>query len=612
MAHQAVSLAKGLISRNALQSAALLFGMLAVFAGAGQAQGPAADPDAIVIKVGPVGVTLQEFSNHFHRTAGDDPSMIPDRSAVQDVLDARVEMLLAYTSTMKDSTVLRRNDVIQALLAIDQIFQRALMDKLLPQYLKADEEVMRAVYDRLSHQLRLATIKVPTLVELEEVQAALDAGGSFDAVARRLSRDPYTAGRGGKMGWLDATSFSLEQQEILWSLPVGGVSAPFAETQFHAIYKVLDKREGPPLGSLDEERSRILRSVQRIELGRAGQELHDDLMNAYNYRVDTEAAEWMREFLHRETAGARRTYDPEKDKDYVRLGEGPTDPPVWTSAPLVGDEAARPVAYIDGDTLSALEVIDELDFLPTITWPTFDSVTDVLNLCDSALYYRVQLMEANRLGLEDDPEIRRKIATRQMIMFWRAYRREKILPKITPTMEELRATYESEIDSYFLPERRRFVLVNTPNQDQANQVVDLFKRGLVPSSVIREIGTPDSDFQVTPDTTAGWATYGVYPSLDHVLFKMSEGEVSDPILDGGRFSVIRLEKISPSHTKEFDAISEDMKRKTIDAREKETVAEMAEAARRDTEVWIDSDAIARMDIDVSMIEQQRSRRQAKR
>jgi len=611
MTHQSVSLAKGRRPRNVLQSLALLAGMLCVLAGPGLGQGPAPDLDAVVIKVGPVSVTLQEFSNHFHKAARDAPSMIPDRASVQGVLDSRVETLLAQTSTMRDSTVLTRTDAMMASRSIEGIVHRMFLEKAITKYLKADEEVIRAVFDRMSTQLKLAAIKVPTLVELDSVLAALSRGEPFDQVARRLSRDQRSSYRGGEIGWVDATGFSVEQQEILWSLPDGEVSPRFAERQFHAVYRVLDRREGPPLGSIDEERAGILQAIQRNELGRAGQELHDDLMTAYNYRVDMEAAEWMRKFLERETAGVRRTYDPEKDKSFVTLGGEPKDPRLWTEAPLKGEEAARPVAYIDGDTLSALEVIDELVFLPSLTWARFESVTDVTNLCDSAFYYRVKLMEAKRIGLESDPDVLRVIHTQQMYMFWRAYYREKILPEITPDPEEVRAVYEERIEDFYLPERRRFVLVNTPTREQAMQVQDLFRKGLVPSSIVRELGTPDSDFQVTPDTTTGWVTYGQIPVLDPILFRLAEGEVGDPFLDRGRFSVLRLEKKSPAHTQSFESIEADLSRQIRTAREKMVVSEMAAAARKDTEVWIDQNAIGRMDIKVALIEQQRSKRRGR-
>ena len=572
---------------------------------AGCVHAQAQDPDAIVMRVGPVEHTLREFSAHFHRVAGMEKAITLDRAGIEQVLEDRVTELLAHVSVMGDSGIVTRMDLYYTGLGVDQIYQRALTEHLLPKYLDTSDEVLGEVYGRLATQLHLEAIKVPTDAEMEEVQAALDSGEAFDAVARRLSRDPSSSHRGGNLGWIDADRFPVAQQEILWSLDIGEISAPIAERQFHAVYRLVDRRPGPALGSLEEERSRILRGIHQAELGRAGKQMHEDLMTAYNYRVDMDAAEWMREFLHRETAGARRTYDPEKDKPYAELGK-PTDPPYWDRVPLEGADAERPVAFIDGDTLTALEVIDELDFKPQLGWPTFENILDVTDLCSSALYYRVQILEAKRLGLDRDPEVVRQVTDRTRMMFWRAYRRERLLPSITPTEEELRDLYEARIEEYRLPERRRFVLVNTVTPELAEQAADLFQEGLVPSSIVRELGGPDADFQITPDTTSGWVTRGQHPPIDPDLFRLSEGEVSEPIPDRGRYSVLRVERISPAHLVDFETASEELSKQIMRQREQERIAEMAEEARKTTDVWVDRETILGIAINEETVEQQRA------
>jgi hypothetical protein len=320
-----------------------------------------------------------------------------------------------------------------------------------------------------------------------------------------------------------------------------------------------------------------------------------------------EAAEWLRAFLEEETAPARRTYDPAKDRPFAKIGE-PTDPPLWTEAPLTGDDAERPVAFIQGDTLTALEVIDELDFQPTITWPEFKSVSDVLDLCGSALYYRVQLLEAKRLRVDQDPEVQRKINDRLRIMFWRAYTREKLNPELTPEDDELRALYEERFSNYSLPERRRFVLVNTPTRELAEQAADLFREGYVPSSVVQKLGVGDPDFEITPDTTSGWVVRGQHPALDPVLFELPEGEVSDPIPERGRFSVLRVEQISPAHDLTFEEVREALSQKSVEKRRAKRMAEMAAKAREGLDVWIDHDAILGMRIDTDAIARGREKK----
>ncbi len=560
------------------------------------ASAAAPDPKAIVVRVGPLDATLEEFSREFHRAArSDTSSLTPDRAGVERFTRGFLSTLLLNAWAMQDTSFMTAEERSGIAEGVDQVLQESIRNELLPRYLKADDTVLRAVYERMKTQLDLATIKVPTYVELDSVRANLRKGVPFEEVARRWSKDLNSARVGGSVGWVDAKSFPVASQEILWSVPVGADTL-VSETQFHAIYRVRGRRPGPPLQSFEQEKPGLLRAVSMLEMGKAGSAMHDDLMAAYHYRVDTGAAEWLRDFLHRETARARRKYDPAKDKPYAVLGQE-NEGPFWPEAPLKGAEAARPVAFIDGDTLPALEVIDELVFRPTLIWPLFESVGDVTELCDSALYDRVQVREAKRLRLGEKSDVQRKIVDKKRRGVWRAYRRERILPLVTPAEDEIKALYTKRIDQYRLPERRRFVLVNVPNKELAEKAAAGFRKGLVPSSIVRELDAPGIDFEVTPDTTAGWRRFGENPTIDRAIFGLEEGQTSDPLPDRGRYSVLRVEKISPPHTLAFEEVRQNLQYEIIAEREKKLIDEILGRARPLFQISVDKETIARMDID---------------
>jgi len=195
-----------------------------------------------------------------------------------------------------------------------------------------DDASLRAVYDRMATELKLSVIRTATLVEMDSVRAHLAAGKSFADVARKWSREVNTAHVGGTLGWVGANRIPVEQQEVLWGLPVGSVSPPFAEPNFHAVYRIDDRRPGPPRGTFEEERAGILRGVAITQAPQAARSMHDDLMAQYHFHVDPDSAEWLREFLQRETRTARRTYDPNLDKSYVRFDQ-PREGPFWKEAP---------------------------------------------------------------------------------------------------------------------------------------------------------------------------------------------------------------------------------------------------------------------------------------
>ena len=241
----------------------------------------------------------------------------------------------------------------------------------------------------------------------------------------------------------------------------------------------------------------------------------------------------------------------------------------------------------------------ELVFQPGLTWPTFDSATDIDDLCDSALFYRVQLLEAKKLGLEEQPEVRRKIIEKRRWMGFHAYRRARIFPEINPTEEELRAVYAERRSSYDLPERRRFHLVNTPTRELAGQAADMMRDGKLPTEIFEALRGPGIEFEITPDTTIGWVSLGDTPRVDGILFSLGEGEISDPFPDQGRYSVLRVDGIALPKTVTFEEAESDLRRELIMEREAKVLERLVEDARPLFEVVVDRDLIARMEIDTS-------------
>ncbi len=609
--HQPPSLAKHRFPGNA----ALLGLFLALVpfstgAGAQTAQREDAsrplDPAQVVVTVGPIRINLAEFRQAYHAAAAADTSTLgPDSVSVHRFLESTyLPNLLAQAWAEQDSMLLKPGDRNSLGMYSESLYRDFLRSQILPKYIRTDEKVLRQVYENMKTQLQLAVIRVPTLVEVDTVRADLARGTPFEEVARYRSRDASTASLGGALGWVDATKFTPDQQQILWSLPVGSVSPTVSDPSVHSIYKILGRRDGPPLKDFDEERPEIIRAISTNQLSRVAGEMHDDLMAKYHYRVDPDSAEWIRAFLEKATAGARRTYDPNIDKTSVRLDQ-PTEKPFWSEAPLKGADARKAISYIDGDTLHAIEVIDQLVFEPTLVWPRFESVNDVNDLCDEAFWERVQNREALHLGVEKDPDFIRKVTNRRAVVAWRAYRRESLLPRITPSDAEIQARYDQTIARFRLPERRRYVAVGTPTIELARQAADLLRTGMAPSTAGRQLkeGMPTLTIAVTPDTGMGLSRRGDMPQLDPTIFGLARGAVSDPVPDRGGFAVIRVDGILPARTQSLEEVHDALEREIVAEREAAAIQEIAAKVRGSIKVAVDPRVYTNMNFRLSLFDQ---------
>lgn len=89
--------------------------------------------------------------------------------------------------------------------------------------------------------VRASHILVDTKEEADLIKSRIDAGGNFEALAKKYSKCPSGAS-GGDLGYFERGQMVKPFEDAAFALPVGKVSEP-VKTQFgwHVI-KVLDKQ----------------------------------------------------------------------------------------------------------------------------------------------------------------------------------------------------------------------------------------------------------------------------------------------------------------------------------------------------------------------------------
>ena len=103
---------------------------------------------------------------------------------------------------------------------------------------------------RLAHIIISAAVDAPTSLQvdakkkIEQVEAYLKAGESFELVCKNYSDDPYSRSRGGEIRrWYFSSDLSEELQDALFGLErLGDVSKPIRTNLGWQIFKLLDKK----------------------------------------------------------------------------------------------------------------------------------------------------------------------------------------------------------------------------------------------------------------------------------------------------------------------------------------------------------------------------------
>lgn len=124
-----------------------------------------------------------------------------------------------------------------------------LWEELATQGVKVSEEQMRAYYEQNKERFveparaHVFQILVPTLEEAQQVLNELDAGASFEEVAKRRSTDKATADHGGDLGFveLDAGYLPHNVAAAAKTLPLNQVSAPLPVEGGYVLIKVTER-----------------------------------------------------------------------------------------------------------------------------------------------------------------------------------------------------------------------------------------------------------------------------------------------------------------------------------------------------------------------------------
>lgn len=141
----------------------------------------------------------------------------------------------------------------------------------LEDYIKAhpvtDAEI-QAAYDKakagpVEPEYKARHILVKTEAEAKKVIADLGKKSSFDALAKKLSKDPGSAKNGGALDWADRRAFVPEFSEALAQLKKGETTRTPVKTQFgYHVIRLDDTRE-QKLPALDVVRGEIVKQLQQ-------------------------------------------------------------------------------------------------------------------------------------------------------------------------------------------------------------------------------------------------------------------------------------------------------------------------------------------------------------
>lgn len=202
-----------------------------------------------------------------------------------------------------------------------------------------------------------------------------------------------------------------------------------------------------------------------------------------------------------------------------------------------GGEASHAVGKFDGGVVTEEELRREADRLPPTLRAQFDSEAGRRDLLSALVDRKLLAREAERLKLENDPEIRRQVTELQERLVIQALLAQKDRAASDPSEGELRAWYDAHVADLRQPERIRVRRVFVAAQPPGSSV-ERAARGRLEGLVRRvRAGEPFERVAAAGD--------GAERSRGGELALLVHGSVEDRALERVAFGLRAPHELSP-------------------------------------------------------------------
>ena len=316
--------------------------------------------------------------------------------------------------------------------AREQFLPRLLYDRIVGDRVRVTEEELRAIWERQNEEWRLAQIFSFTEPEARQAAERLRRGTPFATVAQTASRDRQTGQQGGDLGYLTSGQIPREMEEAVRRLQVGQWAGPLHTPVGWYIVQVVDRRprQREPFAQARENLESMLR--QRKER---------TLVLAYVSRLK------QRRHLTPNPQGYELLATKWQNKSGDDLVRSQGDP---ASLGFTIADLATPIESWDGGAYTVKDLFVEMRQRGGIDRPNnLDDASVHLYVQDRAVS-RMIVDEAHAMGLDREPEMRRRLKDREdSYLITRLYE-EVIVPssQVTPAdREQLIAQLRTQMQS---------------------------------------------------------------------------------------------------------------------------------------------------------------------
>lgn len=266
-------------------------------------------------------------------------------------------------------------------------------------------------------------------------------------------------------------------------------------------------------------------------------------------------------------------------------------------------DLAAPLATVDDVTITVGEFQEQLNRQSPYVRARYTALEEKKNFLDSLVSFEVMAKEAQRRGLDKDPEV---VRTMKQVMIQKLIKEEfseKITPESIPE-EELRAFYKQHESEYRRPAQVRAAAIVVKDKALAEQLSKQGKSEENKSPTgFRDMVTKHSIDEATKNSGGDLGyfekdTTELPKPVVEAAFALENNKVSDPIpVEGGRFYVIKVTGTRKAMEKTFEEVKSQLVNRVYRDKRVESQKEFVEGLKQKAKITVNEDNLNKVQIE---------------
>lgn len=452
---------------------------------------------------------------------------------------------------------------------LDILYLRKIVDKS-----TVTEAEIKDFHNHLQYKVRASHILVKELDTAQALLQRLSDGENFDQLAYDYSIDPSAKRNRGDLGYFTWGSMVNEFQEAAFAMEPGEVSQPVKTMFGHHIIKLVDKQPNELYEDYDKMKQAIEGQLRMAKMNQLTYAYLEEVKEKYNIQLEKSTCEYI---MHKR----EMLYPPQILKNLPKND--------FDLEQLDRSERELILATWNGGQLSLYEYLTLIKQYAFAARPNFDSYDSLLNFIFIIKSNDILTIEANSMGLENDPEYKRKIKLFKEYNMASVMRDDSLPKPIPPDESELRKYYDDHPEEFTVQPKIHVYEILLSDELQARKLS-------------KEIKTLNQFKQKATELTERAGKRGTngdlgvierdwFPEIFDLARKTPVGKIGGPVVTQGKYSIFYVFDKKEASLQNFLDVKSTILTKLTSERKQEIYLNWLAESRKNTRINIYEDAL---------------------